>query len=285
MRKKLSAAVLASQVALLATPALPAHAEQGWKLEQTSDYLGAMTVLASKKAIQVTTQHYDVVFTMTAPTYTVIGWNNKTKTQYTIEYAKWRKRFAAYADAVNTSEKVKAGTEKVGPLTTTRWLLNPMHVKKTTLGPKVAGKTYNTAMYMANDIKLPSEFVLLMVALAHVPTNIPGFPVRIVRYTPLGAVSTMWETTKVTQVQVPDKFQAPKGFRSVDSELALFVGNGPSAATAYAGSPLVNTPKDSDAWDPAADSVAPTASGKKFSKGASREHSGTWAPGLESWRY
>ncbi|HEY9790936.1 MAG TPA: hypothetical protein V6D22_11085 [Candidatus Obscuribacterales bacterium] len=202
--------------------ATPAFAEKGWKLEQAGDYLGPMTCYVGKKSIRIVLGRYGINFCLSSADYKVIGYNDKTKTYFSEDYKVWRERFLA-SRINDEAESVQDGTAAIANFKVKRYLVQSTHGPRAAGGPTHNGRMYNTEMFISDEIKTPTQFVSLLTALTYLPSNL-GFPIKVVRYSPMGARTIAWNTLTSQRAEVTDKFSIPKGYTPVDSELALFVG-------------------------------------------------------------
>jgi hypothetical protein len=203
--------------------AAPAIADKGWKLEQAGDYLGPMTCYVGKKSIKMVLKRYGINFCLSSTDYKVIGYNDKTKTYFSEDYATWKERFLSSRLDINKAESVQQGTTTVANIKVKRILVQSVRGGQPARAPIVNGRSYNTEMFVTDDIKTLPQFISLMTALDYLPSNL-GFPMKVVRYSPMGTKTVAWNTLSSQRTEIPEKFSIPKGYAPVDNELALFVG-------------------------------------------------------------
>jgi hypothetical protein len=231
--KTLAIGVFSATVAALGGLQSAAYAEKGWELTQYSDYLGPASVLVSKSAIKVTAEKYGVSLMSSAPKFQVLGVNDKTRCYYMADYEEWAERFNKQADEMSHSPSKEDGSDIIAGVKTTRYLVRASHggVSK----PGAGGFAHNTVLYICPEIKTAPKFIVLLATIAYVPSNL-GFPLKVLRHRRAlsrdsgSSDSVIWDTRSMKPAEVPVTFAVPQGYTRVDTEMALFIGGGVTAA-------------------------------------------------------
>lgn len=222
MKRALSTASIIA--ALLPTTISSASgAVQGWKIEHNSDFMGPYSVSVDGRSILITIPRHDVQFGMSAPEFQVLGINKKNKTFYTADYKAFSSHLRKGGNLENSS-LLKNGSEKIAGQRAQHYFVKSPSWRPG-VGVLVDGKPYDTEMFVSDSIKVPTQFVGLMVSIAECPSKL-GYPLRIVCHHKDGK-STALNTIKILPGSAPPRLAQPKGFRKVDSEIALFAGDSP----------------------------------------------------------
>ena len=210
---------------------LPAAAERGWKLEQTSDYYGRQTVYLGKRGAVVVLEQLGVTWQVIGPRWRFRGFNTRARTYIDQDYMQWRKSHPVLEGKATAGTQKRVGQDVVAGLRVEKYyfddpgraLVNPNAKVKQ---PGAGDRLYNTAAWFARDIEPPLPVAELMMAAFRGSGGL-GVPVRVVQFNSTGKTLTAMDTLRSQPFEINAAlFKVPHGYKRVSDEMILMLDQG-----------------------------------------------------------
>jgi hypothetical protein len=210
----------AQMLALSAAWAGPAK-QSGLTLEVESDYFGNSTMKVSKDGIRIDSKKLGITIVSHAPGWSVIAFNERSKSYYEATHEEWKKRVASRAGMKHGKQEIKlTGTAKIEgqKVKVYRWVDDRTRSGRKKTNPVV------TCMYAMQSLLVPKEAAAVIASASDLPPDF-GLPMRITKLQQ-GAkkASLVLDTLKCKEGAIAKTvFLQPKGFKRVSSEVALLM--------------------------------------------------------------
>jgi hypothetical protein len=206
--------------ALSAAWAGPAK-QSGLTMEVESDYFGNSTMRVSKDGIRIDSKKLGISIVSHAPGWSVILFNERSKSYYEATLEEWKKRVASRAGMKHGKQEIKlTGSAKIEgqKVKVYRW------VDDTTRSGRKKPNPVSTDLYAMQSLLVPKEAAAVLASASDLPPDF-GLPMRITR-SQLGMkkASMVLDTLKCKEGAIAKTvFFQPKGFKRVSSEVALIM--------------------------------------------------------------
>lgn len=184
----------------------------GWRLEQQSDYSGRQTMIVSPAGIRADSLDYTTI--VVPPAYRAMLYNHRTR-QYFFTSArqlsdKFRLKPESVYDVVPGSSQTIAG----------------LKAKQYFGYKKAAGRSGRPKIefWVTDDLRVPDKAYQYWSDLSRIPRGY-GLPLRVIKYRADGSKLLLFDTSYCRRITVtPGTFQGPSGYKLVNSELQLILG-------------------------------------------------------------
>ncbi len=191
-------------------------------MDVQSDYFGNSTMQVSKDGIRIDSKKLGIVIVSHAPDWSVIAFNERSKSYYEATLEQWKKRVASHSGIKHGKQEIKqTGTAKIQgqSVKVYRWIDNR------TKGLKKPNPVI-TDLYAMQSILVPKQAAAVIASASDLPPDF-GLPMRITRSQKGGKSATVLDTLNCKQSTIAKTvFFQPKGFKRVSSEVALIMEGG-----------------------------------------------------------
>lgn len=199
--------------------------QNGLLLDVDSDYFGNSTIKVSKDGIRIDSKKLGITIVSHAPDWSVIAFNEHSKSYYEATLEEWKKRVAARAAGRG---KVKQDIKQTGKgkiqgqdVKIYRWTDDHTRGGRKKTAPVI------TDLYAMQSLLVPKQAAAVIASASDLPPDF-GLPMRITRVqNALGKPKTVLDTLKCSKGMIAKSvFFQPKGFKRVSSEVALIMEGG-----------------------------------------------------------
>ncbi len=193
-------------------------------MEVESDYFGNSTMKVSKDGIRIDSKKLGITIVSHAPGWSVIAFNERSKSYYEATLDEWKKRVASRAGMKHGKQEIKlTGTAKIEgqKVKIYRW------VDDRTRGGRKKTNPVITDMYAMQSLLVPKQAAAVIASASDLPPDF-GLPMRITRSQQgVKKASMVLDTLKCKEGAIAKTvFFQPKGFKRVSSEVALIMEGG-----------------------------------------------------------
>lgn len=204
-----------SALSTILTCALLAHAgvvdakvkagneSKGWIFDQSSDEGGRGETIISPKGVRIKLK--TLVAVLAAPKFDAIIYDTSSKKYIFLSHSDWTRKYETkdHRKAIETNR-----TTKVAGMNSRCY--------------QIAGKSTKD-VWFSTDVPISDDMSVFVGNILRVPSG-HGMPLRMEVTKSQGARVKIFDTLKVSSAKIDPKiFQAPTGYKKVDSELQLFV--------------------------------------------------------------
>ncbi len=151
--------------------------QSGLTMEVESDYFGNSTMKVSKDGIRIDSKKLGITIVSHAPGWSVIAFNERSKSYYEATLEEWKKRVASRAGAKHCKQEIKlTGTAKIEgqKVKVYRW------VDDRTRGGRKKPNPVITDMYAMQSLLVPKQAAAVIASASDLPPDF-GLPMRITR--------------------------------------------------------------------------------------------------------
>lgn len=190
-------------------------------MEVESDYFGNSTMKVSKDGIRIDSKKLGITIVSHAPEWSVIAFNERSKSYYEATLEEWKKRVAQRSGMKHGKQEIKlTGTAKIEgqKVKVYRWVDDRTRSGRKKTNPVV------TDMYAMQSLLVPKQAAAVIASASDLPPDF-GLPMRITRAQPgTKKASMVLDTLKCKEGAIAKTvFFQPKGFKRVSSEVALIM--------------------------------------------------------------
>jgi hypothetical protein len=184
----------------------------GWRLEQQSDYSGRQTMIVSPAGIRADSLDYATI--IVPPDYKAALYNHRTRLCYLSTAKKLAEKYRLKPEAVY--QVVRGGSQKIAGLQATQYFGDKRSAAKIS--------RRKLEFWVTQDLAVPQKAYAYWAALSGIPSGY-GLPLRVIKYQKGGRRTLILDTVSCRQVQItPDTFKGVAGYRPVDDEMSLILG-------------------------------------------------------------
>ncbi len=193
-------------------------------MDVESDYFGNSKMQVSKDGIRIDSKKLGITIVSHAPGWSVIAFNERSKSYFEASLEEWKKRVASRAGMKHGRQEIKlTGASKIQgqKVKIYRW------IDDRTRGGRKKPNPVVTEMYAMQSLLVPKEAAAVLSSASDLPPDF-GLPMRITRsQLGLNKPSMVLDTLKCKEGAIAKTvFFQPKGFKRVSSEVALIMEGG-----------------------------------------------------------
>lgn len=197
--------------------------QSGLVMDVSSEYFGPSIIHVSKDGIRINSKKLGIVIVSHAPSWSVVAFNERSKSYYEATFDEWKKRVAARSGMKHGKQEiVQTGMTKIcgQKAKIYRWTDWYSRGGRKKINPLV------TDLYAMQSVLVPKQAAAVIASASDLPADF-GLPMRIARSQKGMKSATVLDTLKCKETAIEKTmFVQPKGFKRVTSEVALIMESG-----------------------------------------------------------